>query len=306
MKKLYLSNNIVLKDVGYPKIQLPDVEVELFNFPSGEQHLKLKEIDANEKVMIVSRFNKASDLVNIALAKDILNRNDCTDVSLFIPFVYGGRQDRITSKEEPLTVKVMANMINSLGFKRIYTYNNHSYAIENNYNSYMRKDFSHIESYETNEILRILNNNHKEINLVSVDYGSAKKIYALANVLRKHDIKTNTIQLDKIRDISTGKIVRTEVLTDITNPKLPTFIVDDICDGGRSFLEAAKMLKGKSIENIHLIITHGIFSNGFRDLSREFTTITSTTSIIDPNESVERQKQLDKYKNITFINKFYI
>jgi ribose-phosphate pyrophosphokinase len=38
-------------------------------------------------------------------------------------------------------------------------------------------------------------------------------------------------------------------------------IVDDICDGGRTFLEIAKILKARGASSIELYVTHGIFSN---------------------------------------------
>jgi ribose-phosphate pyrophosphokinase len=39
-------------------------------------------------------------------------------------------------------------------------------------------------------------------------------------------------------------------------------IVDDICDGGRTFIELAKVLKSNKVKNITLFVTHGIFSKG--------------------------------------------
>jgi ribose-phosphate pyrophosphokinase len=39
-------------------------------------------------------------------------------------------------------------------------------------------------------------------------------------------------------------------------------MVDDICDGGRTFIELAKELRGMGAEKVHLYVTHGFFTKG--------------------------------------------
>lgn len=56
-------------------------------------------------------------------------------------------------------------------------------------------------------------------------------------------------------------------------------IVDDICDGGATFLKIAKELPNT---NLYLYVTHGIFSKGLGDLSRYFIKIFSTDSFPSP------------------------
>ncbi len=81
----------------------------------------------------------------------------------------------------------------------------------------------------------------------------------------------------KNRD-KTGKITHTDVFSPAPIEGYDCFIVDDICDGGRTFIELAKTLKEKGAEKIYLYITHGIFSNGFGDLSTYFEHIYTTNS----------------------------
>jgi ribose-phosphate pyrophosphokinase len=59
-------------------------------------------------------------------------------------------------------------------------------------------------------------------------------------------------------------------------------IVDDICDGGRTFTEIAKAIKAvRPTAKIYLIVTHGIFSAGFDELNVQFEKIFSTNSYGD-------------------------
>jgi len=55
-------------------------------------------------------------------------------------------------------------------------------------------------------------------------------------------------------------------------------IVDDICDGGGTFLGLAKELKSKNAGKLYLAISHGIFSKGFESLAKDFQKIFTTDS----------------------------
>lgn len=69
---------------------------------------------------------------------------------------------------------------------------------------------------------------------------------------------------EKVRDQSTGRITSYEV---VGNPKgKRVLIVDDICDGGATFITLAKALLGQGATEVHLFVSHGIFSKGTRVL----------------------------------------
>jgi Phosphoribosylpyrophosphate synthetase len=80
----------------------------------------------------------------------------------------------------------------------------------------------------------------KDFFLVSPDGGALKKIYKLAE---KVDC-LGVIECSKNRNIKTGEITTTKVYTDGRSVDgKDCYIVDDICDGGRTFIEIAKELK---------------------------------------------------------------
>jgi ribose-phosphate pyrophosphokinase len=59
-------------------------------------------------------------------------------------------------------------------------------------------------------------------------------------------------------------------------------IIDDICDGGRTFVELAKAIKdGRPTAKIYLVVTHGIFSAGYDQLGEYFEKIYTTNSYKD-------------------------
>jgi ribose-phosphate pyrophosphokinase len=65
-------------------------------------------------------------------------------------------------------------------------------------------------------------------------------------------------------------------------------IIDDICDGGRTFVELAKAIKdGRPTAKVYLVVTHGIFSAGFYELNELFEGIYCTNSYEDIQSKVE-------------------
>jgi ribose-phosphate pyrophosphokinase len=80
--------------------------------------------------------------------------------------------------------------------------------------------------------------------------------------------------------VKTGKLSGFKVFADDLKGKT-CVIVDDICDGGGTFLGLAKELKDKSCGKLILIVTHGIFSKGLEKLTEVFDEVFSTNSFSD-------------------------
>ena len=81
----------------------------------------------------------------------------------------------------------------------------------------------------------------------------------------------NIIYAQKVRNSQTGEIVETRLEKEAIAQDC--IIVDDICDGGRTFIELAKVLKSKGAKDIYLYVTHGIFSKGIEVLREHFNHI---------------------------------
>jgi ribose-phosphate pyrophosphokinase len=95
--------------------------------------------------------------------------------------------------------------------------------------------------------------------------------------------------------MASGKIIRTEVPGLNDEPGQKNFIIiDDICDGGRTFVEIAKAIRdvrSKEIfkDKIYLVVTHGIFSAGFEELEKWFDGIYTTNSFKDIENDLVNQ-----------------
>lgn len=97
--------------------------------------------------------------------------------------------------------------------------------------------------------------------LISPDGGVLQKIYKVASYLQNYDV----IECSKSRTVKTEKLSGFKVYSDDLNGKA-YLIVDDICDGGGTFLVLSEELKAKNTGKLYLVVSHGIFSKGFDKL----------------------------------------
>lgn len=244
------------------------INFESFTFSGGEPHLKITDelLDVNQ-VTVTHRINSFNDFGLLLIAIDALKRMNIQKINVFIPYFPAARQDRLMQKGESLSVKVYTDVLNNLNLNKVTVFDVHSEvttALLNNCEPINNHAF----------IKEVISKINKEIVLVSPDAGALKKIYKLAEHLQDYQV----IECSKTRDVKTGKITDFKVYHDDLNGK-DCLIVDDICDGGRTFLGTAKALKNKNAGKLYLAVSHGIFSKGFSELKKHFEVIFTTDSV---------------------------
>lgn len=263
---------------------------EISRFPDGQQTIRILEHNyttylslrrQNESITIKSRLNDFRDLELIICANQALKEIGIKSVKLFIPYCIGGRSDRKFQEGGVNYIKtVIAPIINSQNFDEVRVMDPHSDVLEACINNFVKLNNHSLVKFGLTNIDN-KNGAQNRICLVSPDAGAFKKIFDVAQMFSIKNILTAT----KVRDIESGKIIRTEVpnlnVTDIDH-EVKYVIVDDICDGGRTFIELAKVIKQRRPNTeIYLIVTHGIFSAGLSELKNYFKTIYTTNSVKD-------------------------
>lgn len=246
-------------------ILINDKQLETFKFPGGECHVKINKLDIGIKTAIIAYLNNSDDIICLLLATDAIRRvHPETAIHLTIPYFPYARQDRVCNEGESLSVKVMTSIINSLSCTTVTLYDPHSDvtpALLNNCRILSQADII-MDSILSEEIL------NKKLVLVSPDAGAEKKTLLLAKSISTNEIPIEIVCSSKTRDPASGKIIATEVYGDVQGKNL--IIVDDICDGGGTFIALAQALKDAGANDIYLYITHGIFSKGFAVLQHHF------------------------------------
>jgi ribose-phosphate pyrophosphokinase len=174
---------------------------------------------------------------------------------LICPYLPYARQDRVANHGEALSVAVMTEIINGLEFESVEVWDVHS--------DVSLALLNRVSNITPDHWLKRLDLNWNNFVLVSPDAGSRKKVQRLSKLFN-----VPVIYADKTRDTQTGEINGTVVHLDqvvdihgVTGYK-NYLIVDDICDGGRTFIDLAKELRKFTFGEIRLYVTHGIFSKG--------------------------------------------
>lgn len=243
-------------DVPYKKIQ----------FPAGEMHVRLTGDYNIPSVNVEWEFERHDELIELLLYGNALKEAGYKIRTLCIPYFPCARQDRVAVFGDAFALKVMCDLVNSLCAERVVVYDPHSDVLPALLNNISILHQEHIFAkyvldlgYPSNTVL------------VSPDGGALKKIYKLAALVPCSSV----VECSKRRNLNTGEITETLVheeptLLDGKN----CVIVDDITDGGRTFIEIAKVIRSEHTpKKLVLMTTHGIFSQGISVLEEWFDEI---------------------------------
>jgi ribose-phosphate pyrophosphokinase len=268
-----------------------NIKYKISKFPDGQQSITLDKPLITQRlsmVLIKSRLNSFKDLELIITANQCLREFGIDDVNLYTPYFLGGRSDRKFGEGQTNYLKnVICPIINSQKFNKVVVMDPHSDVLEACLDNFVK-----IGNFELVEFA-LDNINDKNVTLISPDAGAFKKIFDVATKFSIENIITAT----KVRDMKTGNILHTDVPGIEQHNDVKYVIVDDICDGGRTFIEIAKTIHNvRPTAKIYLVVTHGIFSAGFKSLFEYFEGIYCTNSIDDIDETSfagEKVKQLN-------------
>lgn len=254
---------------------LPE-EYETFFFPGGEPHVKIPSIDDYE-VFVRANIRNAEDFMITVALLDAL-KTQRRYVYLFCPYFPGARQDRNPGGTTPLTVDMYAHMLQPY-VDMLIVFDVHSPAAVH----YISKYFGHTRFYFPWEIPH-QHFDQDYVGVIAPDKGAVDRAKSFQH---RHFPGSKLIVANKVRDFDTGHITGYEI--DDVPVEGKWLVIDDICDGGWTFNELAKTFaatqKG-SLSEIHLYVSHGIFSKGITNIDPLYNKIYTTDSFDHPNRLV--------------------
>jgi ribose-phosphate pyrophosphokinase len=250
---------------------------EIMDFPAGESFVK--KTDKLDTVHIVWNYENDSELMKLALLKNVLEERF---VQLSMPYIPHARQDRVTAEGYPFSLKVFVELLAKILIKPEirFMYNpsfNHRIFVTDPHSDVFEKL---CKEYGLNVVIkrqwefapRFFGVGRYDY-VVAPDKGSVEKAAKWAS-----ELKIPMLPCSKTRDPATGKLSSPEVPNiDLDGKRL--LVVDDICDGGYTFIQLAKALRKSSLAQLDLFVTHGIFSKGLGDLHEVYDAIYTTNSL---------------------------
>lgn len=247
------------------------LNLAFWTFPGGERNVSITggpvRKDSVDHLTVYCHFKGSDDLIDLLLVVNALRYEyPRAKLKLVIPYFPFARQDRVMNAGEPFALQVAASIVNSCGFNEIVVHDPHSDVLAGMFPPgvlVIKEQWELI----SNSIL--WSNFYDEAVLISPDAGALKKIYKVAK-----ETNLPVVCANKVRNTKTGEIVSTEISDDSYLTAKTAFIVDDICDGGRTFIELAKTMRAAGFKGkLILCITHGIFSKGKEVILEHFDDI---------------------------------
>lgn len=229
------------------EVALGRAEVDLWK--NGETRVKIEENVRGSDVFVVQPTSHPVDhhLMELLLFFDALKRASAARITAVIPYYGYAKQEKKTSGREPISAKLVANLLTVAGANRVLAVDLHAAAIE----GFFDIPVDHLRA--TPLLARAFRREiEDDVVVVSPDAGGVARAEdfrvrvggSLAIISKQHPRPDATETLEMVGDVD-GKIA---------------VIVDDMISTGGTLIQAAQLLDERGAAAVHVVATHGIFA----------------------------------------------
>lgn len=251
-------------------------EADVGRFSDGEISVQINENVRGADVFIIqSTCNPTNDnLMELIVMVDALRRASAGRITAVMPYFGYARQDRrVRSARVPITAKVVADFLSSVGVDRVLTVDLHAEQIQGFFDVPVDNVFGSPVLLE-----HMKQQPFENPVMVSPDIGGVVRARAMAKLMNDADLAI----IDKRRPKANESQVM-HIIGDVAGRDC--IMVDDMIDTGGTLCKAAEALKKHGAKRVFAYATHPVFSgNAFENLSNcEIDEVVVTDSIpLDP------------------------
>ncbi len=225
-------------------------QMTLKKFSCGETYVRIEESIRGEEIYVLQSIsaNANDDFMELFIIMDALKRASASAIHVVVPHFGYARQDKKSAPREPITSRLMADLLSAVGLDRLVTMDLHTDQIQGFFN----QPVDHLTA------LPLFADYFKKKNLsnlvvVSPDTGSAKFAKRLADrlgaelaIMHKTRPQHNVAEITNVVGNVKGKTV---------------LILDDMIDTGGSVCSGISALKAHGCnDDVYLAATHAVFS----------------------------------------------
>ena len=228
-------------------------KIELGKFSDGEIKVEILENVRGHETYIVQSTCAPSNanLMELMLITDALKRSSASKITAIIPYYGYARQDRrVRSARVPISAKVIADMMNTVGVDRVLTVDLHSESIQGFFD--MPADNVYATKIMHDDI-KSRSSKNEPILVVSPDAGGVVRARALAKFLGQSDLAI----IDKRRATANESEVM-NIIGDVAGKCC--IVPDDMIDTAGTLCNAAQALKDAGAAKVKAYITHPVLS----------------------------------------------
>jgi ribose-phosphate pyrophosphokinase len=225
------------------------INAEISRFKDGEISVKINETVRGADVFIIQPTSPPvnENLMELLVVIDALRRASARRITAVVPYYGYARQDRKAQPRDPITAKLVANLIVTAGARRLISIDMHAPQIQGFFDipvDHLYASPIMVEYFRDKGI--------SNLTAVAPDVGAVKRVRTFAEALN-----IPMAIIDKRRPKPNVAEVK-NVIGDVNGRNVILF--DDIIDTAGTITEAAKVLKVKGASNVYICGTHALFS----------------------------------------------
>ncbi|MGL5020930.1 MAG: ribose-phosphate diphosphokinase [Mycoplasmatales bacterium] len=285
MRLFALNSNMELAEKISNVLDVPLSRCEVKRFADGEVQIDIEDSIRNDIIFIIQSTSTPvnENLMELLIFIDALKRASAKEINVVMPYYGYSRQDRKARSRQPITAKLVANMLQVAGADRVVAIDLHASQIQG---------FFDIPSDHLTAIIPIEKYIRQNLELdnvvvVSPDHGGVKRarnigklINAPIAIIDKRRPRPNEAEISSIIGDIEGKTC---------------IMVDDMVDTAGTLTLGAQALMDKGAKKVYAVCVHGILSDPaiqrLNDSVIEKLVITDTIKI--PEEKLARTEKID-------------
>jgi len=226
-------------------------ETEVITFADGEMIVENNTLVQNKKVYIIQSTYRpvTNHLFELLIFIDGLKRANAKKITAIIPYFGYARQDRKSKPQEPITAKLVADMLTNAGVNQVIALDLHTAQIQGFF------DCPVIELTPTHLFANFYRNLglSDDLVIVSPDHGGVTR----ARLLAREFSQSSVAIIDKHRD-QDNQIDYMRLIGEVDQKNV--IIVDDIIDSGSTLVKASQLLLESGAKSVYVAASHGVFS----------------------------------------------
>lgn len=242
------SNPAFAKEVaGYLDIPLSKATVSRFS--DGEINVSISESVRGRDVFIIQHtgYPANDNLMELLIMADALKRSSASSITAIIPYFGYARQDRKAAPRVPISAKLVANLIEKAGIKRVVTIDLHAGQIQGFFDIPVDNLYGSIVFFDYIK--------HKDLTntiIASPDIGGVARARYFADKLG-----LDMVIVDKRRQKANESEVM-NIIGDVEGKDV--ILVDDIIDTAGTITKAAEAIKNHGATSVMAFCTHPVLS----------------------------------------------
>lgn len=224
-------------------------ECNVHHFADGEILVEIGESVRGKDVFIVNSTSNpvTENLMEILVMADALKRASAKEITAVIPYFGYARQDRKAAPRQPITAKLVADLLTTAGVHRVVTIDLHAAQIQGFFNI----------PVDEMQALRLICNyiqakGVEDLCIVSPDHGGAKRARKMSEffdcplaIIDKRRPKPNVAEV-------------TGIIGDVKDRNC--ILIDDMIDTGGTIVAGVDILKSRGAKDVYIACTHGVLS----------------------------------------------